>query len=177
MSDTAAPSSLSPIACAQIAQLYREHFLAVRHYLTRRLGCSEIGYDAAQDVFLRLLLSPGKLAHPNPRGFLLRVARNLAIDRQRAQAREPQPETLDGLENELDDPIADPARIADARQRLRQLAGCIAELPPRCREVFVLQRFEGASQQEIAARLGISVKMVEAHLARAMLQLYRACTR
>ena len=53
------------------------------------------------------------------------------------------------------------------------LARELAELPPRCREVFALLRYEGMSQAEAAATLGISRKTVEIHLGRAM-KLLRA---
>ena len=35
------------------------------------------------------------------------------------------------------------------------------DLPKRCRMVFILSRFEGLSNKEIAARLGVSVRTVE----------------
>ena len=44
----------------------------------------------------------------------------------------------------------------------------IADLPPRCREIFVLSRFEGRKNQEIAEKLGISVKSVEAQITKAL---------
>jgi RNA polymerase sigma-70 factor (ECF subfamily) len=44
----------------------------------------------------------------------------------------------------------------------------IDALPPRRRDVFRLSRLEGLSHQQIASRLGISVRTVENHLAAAM---------
>lgn len=158
---------------AVLSGLYRDHFIAVRTYLARRLGCAEAGREAAQDIFLRLLLRPQAAPIENPRGFLLRVARNLAIDRLRASGTRPVVEPLEDHEDTLLDPVSDPARIAEARQRLRILADGIGKLPPKCRDVFFLHRFEGLTQRDIADRLGISAKTVEANLARAMLHLRR----
>lgn len=156
-----------------LSNLYRDHFGAVRTYLASRLGCPEAGREAAQDIFMRLLLRPQAAPIENPRGFLLRSARNLAIDLLRAQSVRPVIEPIEDHEDTLVDPVSDPARIAEARQRLRALAAGIGKLPPKCRDVFFLQRFEGLTQREIAGRLGISVKAVEANLARAMLHLRR----
>lgn len=44
----------------------------------------------------------------------------------------------------------------------------IAELPPRCREVFQLSRFEMLSYKEIAQRLDISPNTVENQIAKAL---------
>jgi len=171
MSDTASAPALS--LDSLLSSLYRDHFGAVRAYLARRLGCPEAGREAAQDVFLRLLLWPQTTLIENPRGFLLRTARNLAIDLLRTESMRPVIEPIEDHEDTLVDPVSDPARIAEARLRLRALAKGIGNLPPRCRDVFFLHRFEGLTHKEIASRLDISTKMVEAHLARAMLHLRR----
>jgi RNA polymerase sigma-70 factor (ECF subfamily) len=44
----------------------------------------------------------------------------------------------------------------------------IAELPPRCREVFELSRVRGLKYSEIAEALGISIKTVETQMGRAL---------
>lgn len=172
MSDMASASAI-PSPDTLLSSLYRDHFGAVRTYLARRLGCPEAGREAAQDIFMRLLLHPQAAPIENPRGFLLRSARNLAIDLLRTQSARPVIEPIEDHEDTLVDPVSDPARIAEARQRLRALAEGIGNLPPRCRDVFFLHRFEGLTHKEISGRLDISTKMVEAHLARAMLHLRR----
>ena len=42
------------------------------------------------------------------------------------------------------------------------------ELPPRTREVFELSRIQGLKNKEIAARLDISVKVVEKHITKTL---------
>lgn len=46
------------------------------------------------------------------------------------------------------------------------------ELPERCRQIFSMNRFEGLKYQEIADKLSISIKTVEANMGKA-LQLFR----
>ena len=48
------------------------------------------------------------------------------------------------------------------------LKSAVAELPPRCREVFELSRTHGLRYSEIATVLGISVKTVEAQMGKAL---------
>ena len=44
----------------------------------------------------------------------------------------------------------------------------LADLPPRCRDIFVLSRFEGKKNHEVAAELNISEKAVEAQITKAL---------
>ena len=44
----------------------------------------------------------------------------------------------------------------------------IKQLPEQCRKVFELDRFEGLKYKEIAQKMGISVKTVEAHISNAL---------
>ena len=50
----------------------------------------------------------------------------------------------------------------------RKVKSISATLPPKCSEVFNLSRVEGLTNEEIAGRLGISVKSVEKHITRAL---------
>jgi RNA polymerase sigma-70 factor, ECF subfamily len=48
------------------------------------------------------------------------------------------------------------------------ISACIDELPEKCREIFILNRFENLKYREIADKLGISVKTVEAQMSKAI---------
>ncbi|MFC3197159.1 RNA polymerase sigma factor [Parapedobacter deserti] len=51
------------------------------------------------------------------------------------------------------------------------IAGLLADLPARCREIFLLSRKENLSNDEIADRLGISKRSVENQITRALKHL------
>ena len=57
------------------------------------------------------------------------------------------------------------------RQALVDLLAEVVRLPPICRRVIRLRKFEDRTPREIALELGISVSTVETHLARGMQQL------
>ena len=61
-----------------------------------------------------------------------------------------------------------PLQLSAQRQRLERLREALAELPERQREAFVLCRFDGLTQEDVAARMQISRRMVVKHLSRAV---------
>nr|WP_255552775.1 sigma factor-like helix-turn-helix DNA-binding protein [Brevundimonas sp. BAL450] len=64
-------------------------------------------------------------------------------------------------------------RDPKARER-RALVRAIVELPPECRDIFVLKRFTGMSLDQIVEHLGLDREVAEARLAAALVQLCRA---
>ena len=50
----------------------------------------------------------------------------------------------------------------------KKIKDAINELPEKCREVFVMSRFQNLKYQEIADKLQISVKTVEAQMSKAL---------
>lgn len=58
-----------------------------------------------------------------------------------------------------------PYLMQELEQQIRHI---VDTLPERCREVFLLSRFKGLKNREIAERLHISLNAVERHIARAL---------
>ena len=56
----------------------------------------------------------------------------------------------------------------------RVLVRAIQQLPPECRDIFILNRFEDMPLDEIAAHLRIDRASAEARLAEALVRLCRA---
>jgi RNA polymerase sigma factor (sigma-70 family) len=152
----------SPIreACRDVAERAREN----GHY-------SREGEDVRQDAFVRALSLRTGEGIREPVRYILRIARNLFMDGQRRRRRE----TL--IFNRFDvgaqsasDPL-NPERIVSARQELQHVFAVVDRLPPRCREAFVLHRFEHLSYPAIARRMGISTSTVEKHITEAMFRI------
>jgi len=101
--------------------------------------------------------------------LLVRAAVNLSIDRRRRGARL---SSADPVElHQIADGAPDPARIMEARARLRDATEALARLPERTRRILLKRRLENMSYAEIAAAEDMSVAAVEKAIARATLQL------
>ena len=59
------------------------------------------------------------------------------------------------------------------REELARVRRAVDELPPRCREVFLLHKVAGLSYKEIALQLGISKNTVMVHMVKALAFLER----
>lgn len=154
-------------AAAELTTAYLAQRRRIERAALRLLGCPEAAADIAQDTWLRAATA----AEPprDPAGLLGRIARNLALDRLRRRRTEAgtDPTPLPGLV----DPVPSPEIAAASRQRLAAVAAALNELPEATRTAFVLARLDGLSHREVAARLGVSVSMVEKHLIRALAHL------
>lgn len=152
-----------------VDRLFREHNTALLRFLQLKLRDEGAAKEVAQEAYVRLLQLEATAAVSFLRAYLFRIAANLAFDRLNAQRRFPVESGTDHAELEqVSDPF-DVERAVLASEDLKVFAGCINELPPKCREVFVMHRLGKQGTVEIAAKLGISDRMVRKHIARALI--------
>jgi RNA polymerase sigma factor (sigma-70 family) len=150
-----------------ILETYLENEVALKRYLRRFVRPREAADDLAQEAFLRAFAAEASQKIETPKAFLFKVAKNLALNelaRQSVAATEPLGD-FEGQEVLEDSSQAAVEDVVDSRERIRLLARAIAALPPQCAKVFILRKMQGLSQKEIAARLNISVRTVENHVA------------
>ncbi len=136
-------------------------------FLNAKLGNRQVAEDVVHDAFVRVLERSSDTPIEQPRAFLYRTALNLVIDDHRRNALR-QVESLEVLDSEERYFTPSPHSTLDHSQRLEMLQRALAELPPLCRDSFLLRKIEGQSHPEIAAHLGISKALVEKHIVNAM---------
>jgi RNA polymerase sigma-70 factor (ECF subfamily) len=136
-------------------------------FLNARLGNRQVAEDVVHDAYVRVLGRASEVPIEQPRAFLYRTALNLVIDGHRRNALH-QDEPLEVLDSEERFSLSSPHHSLDHGQRLEMLERALAELPPLCRDSFLLRKLEGMSHLQIAERLGISRALVEKHIVNAM---------
>lgn len=151
-----------------IGMLYEEHHAWLRAWINKRLGCASGAADLTQDTFLNLLLKSDIPVLNEPRAYLSRVAHGLMVDHVRR--RDLERAYLDALVNMGSGEVGSPESRALMLELLVRLDLLLDGLPASTRTAFLLAQLEGASYQEIAARLKVSTRTVGTYVATAMLQ-------
>lgn len=148
-----------------------EVFLSIRNRLasvaSRIVPPKEIE-DIVQETYVRLCLVEKKEEIRELRSFMMKTARNLALDYvKRSETRLAiSSESLEysdlGSVDELYDETCE--QVA-SEEEFGFFCEAVRALPVQCRRVFVLKKVYGYSQREIAKELGISENTVEKHVA------------
>lgn len=151
-----------------IALLYAEEQNRLKRMLVRKGMTAQGAADAVQEAFIRLLRSPGNDIR-DLKSYVQRIAETVAIDANRVERRAAAVIDFNAV---IDDSFTDPQPLADAviisREEAFALNDALLELPPRCREVLIMHKFEGLSYAEIAGQLGIAKNTVMVHMVKAL---------
>ncbi len=103
----------------------------------------------------------------SPKALLFTTASHLALDELRRRKIAPFESLRDDEQLSVyAEDIPAPDDVAH-REELLLLTQAIQSLPPRCREALILRK-RGLPQKEIAARLGVTERTVEAHLVKGL---------
>ena len=143
---------------------------ALAAFLRRKLQDPADVHDALQETSLRAWTYAARCEVRAPVSICFRIAENVAIDFARASRRSP-PAGPQEDASLLATEEPGPERSASAAQTLELVKRVIGGLPPGCRHVFLLSRSNGLSNPEIARRCGVSIKLVEKQISRALREL------
>jgi RNA polymerase sigma-70 factor (ECF subfamily) len=159
---------------AAFATLYSGHRESVFRYLRARCSNDDDALDLTAATFERAFVAIAKY-RPLGAGFsawLLRIARNAAIDHGRRHRARPAPATLREAEGQpaQDDPEAT-AIASDDHRRLREL---VRALPEPQRDALALRYSAGLTARQIGAVIGKNEEATQKLIARALSDLKEA---
>ena len=125
----------------------------------RQLGVTGVD-DVVQETYLRIAPYQARGEVRHPKSLLLRIATNLVAEEgRRAQRQRRHAATA---------PLWTDAPSQAEAILLKQL---VLKLPQPERDIFMLSRFGSLTNEQIAARLDLSVKTVERRITRALKQI------
>ena len=153
-----------------------DEFLACRSALSRVLGRILNRHDIddiLQETFIRACAAAEKTEIRHPRSFMLKTARNLALNHVgTAYNRRTQVEDFSSGDvsiSEVSLIVESVEAELESKERFLGFCRVVRALPPQCRRVFVLRKVYGFTQQEIAVYLHISESTVEKHVVKGLL--------
>jgi len=151
---------------------FLKYYTPMCKYIWKFVRSEALAEEIVQDVFGRIWERRKKL-DPNGhlRGLLYEAARNKALDNIKHQ------KIIDTYIAETKKTKREYATIKGndkpSRELVRDIEEAIEGLPPKARQVYILNREEGLTYKEIAGYLEISIKTVESRMRR-VLQILRA---
>ncbi len=158
---------MSVTSWAALRELFLAGYDSLSRQLARRLGSEDLAAEAMQDTYLRLQRSGSIEPVVNPSAYLYRVAVNTAINRRVAHRRLATAVEISAA-MDIPDEAPGPDRTVEGRLEMQALDHALAELPRRCRDIFIAGFLEGLPHAAIAARHGVSLRTVRSDLRRAL---------
>jgi len=165
----------------QLAEVVVTFFDQLRDPMLRYLSsfglAPQDGEEVLQEVFLALFqhLDRGK-SRENLRGWLFRVAHNLALKRRYGTRRDLEVQADSGAEDLAIDPAPNPEDQMVNDQMRQRLLAVVDALPEQDRRCLFL-RAEGLRYREIAGILDMSLGSVSISLARSLARIARSAER
>lgn len=153
----------------ELDQRYRT---ALMTFFVRRIRDRHEAEDLTQEVFARLAGQSGAKVE-SADAYIFQTAANLLRDRGRRLAVRGRFQQSASADPAFRVEELDPSRILIGRERLRDVAQALSELPARTRTIFLLYRLENFKRGDIASLYGMSPSGVQKHLQRAMDHLIR----
>ncbi|MDR2130643.1 MAG: RNA polymerase sigma-70 factor [Odoribacteraceae bacterium] len=156
------------------ALLFRSYYGGLVSYASRILRDAELANDTVQETFCRLYEHRERITITfSIKSYLYKTVYNACLDAIKHRAVEHAYVNRELLDFYFSKIVQAPeAEMALQDETVgEELRKAIARLPERCREIFVLSKHEGLSNKQVAARLKISEKTVEAQMTRALFRL------
>jgi RNA polymerase sigma-70 factor (ECF subfamily) len=153
-------------------EIFRQYSRSLFYYAAKFVD-DEVARDIVQDVFVKLWTTENITVKFSLNGLLFTMVRNSCLqqlEKQKVRNKYFESSKLLIQEEELRFYGEDKASLIELEME-NKLNDVLNKLPDRCRQVFMMSRFENKKNKEIAEELDISVKAVEKQITRALSEI------
>lgn len=137
------------------------------------LEYKELNEEVLEEVFTSLWVNRHKTDIGNVFTYLYVLTKNKAIDTKRKEERWDY-FTLEDVHSELLYNSVTPETTFVSKEEISMIHAIIKQLPEKRRNVFMLIKYHGLKNKEVAEILGLSIKTVDNHLATAIRDILKA---
>ena len=149
------------------AKAFDHYYTSLCYFADKFIHDLDESRSLVQQVFVDLWIKRDKLVIQHSlKSYLFKATKNSALDYLKHKLVETR--YLNDIKPEE---IIDERDLIEEAELNARINAAIGELPEKCREIFILCRFEELRYTEIALRLGISVKTVEMQMGIALKKL------
>lgn len=136
--------------------LFRRYYSALCKFAFLYVKDSDQSQELVQDVFVAVWQEASSRSVDNIKSYLFTTVKNQALNHIAAEKRH-----ASLLQANYSQQAEDTANEADIEAFNTLLHQKMADLPEKCREIFMLTKLEGLSYEEVADYLQVSVKTIE----------------
>lgn len=151
----------------EFEQLFKTHFQGLCYFAQRYIKDKETAREIVHDAFINLWEKRDSIdLSKSVKSYLTTSIHNRCLNYLRDNKKfDREVLTFENLSPDVAPEGLDNMISGELESKINE---AIAELPEKCREVFMLNRFENLKYQEVADKLQISVKTVEAQMSKAL---------
>jgi RNA polymerase sigma-70 factor, ECF subfamily len=159
----------------QFESLFRSSYVSLVRYARTLVKDKDNAEEIVQDLFYRIWKDREKIIiESSLNGYLFRsvhnkclhyIEHNRIVEKHAEEMSFRQPDTPES-----------PSDILNYKELQAKIARILEKLPERCGKIFYMNRFEGLKYTEIAEKLSVSVKTVEANMGRALKEFRKELT-
>jgi RNA polymerase sigma-70 factor (ECF subfamily) len=159
----------------QFESLFRSSYVSLVRYAKTLIKDHDTAEEIVQDLFFRLWQDKEKInIESSLNGYLFRSVHNRCLHHiEHIKVVERHAEEVSYDQPQLQE---SPSDILNYKELQEKVARILERLPERCGKIFTMNRFEGLKYTEIAEKLSVSVKTVEANMGRALKEFRRELT-
>ncbi|PTR12031.1 RNA polymerase sigma-70 factor (ECF subfamily) [Novosphingobium sp. GV055] len=143
-----------------VAQEIMPHEPRLRAWFVKRRIAPDVVDELMQDAYCRIAMLDTVDHIDCGHAYFFSICRNLLARRLKRQLIAPF-EAISEIESYRDTGMPTPEEQVATRMAFERVRSLLAQLPERCRRIVELRKFEGWSQKEIAAHMGMTEKAVE----------------
>ncbi|MGX5816695.1 RNA polymerase sigma-70 factor [Chitinophaga lutea] len=153
---------------ALFRELYERHWSKLYNVCHYTIGSREAAEDTVTEVFISLWNNPRYRDIEHMEHYLVRAAKNLSLKYvvRRRKMDEALLRMVDTLQDHHRHSL--PERPLAVKEINALASAALSALPGKTQEIFLLNREEGLTYQQIADRMNLSVKTVEYHMSKAL---------
>lgn len=154
----------------EFESFFIEYHSKVKGFAVSILRSKEDAEDITQDIFVKLWDMPHLWRNSKSDAYIFTMVRNHIYNHLRREKfiRDYNSSLTKEITFQTNNSTLDAIRLNETQAIATKT---IEEMPERRKEVFTLSRVKGLSNQDIATKLGISIRTVERHLYLALISL------